>query len=345
MPPRTHNLQRFLRSIHRRLVLLRAAEAGAVGVAVASATALLLMPVLLWRGQDALGPALVMLGLGLSAGAAWGLARRPRLLDAAIEADNQLQLKDLLGTAWALYRRAEQAYDPFSAAVLASAEARCAQLSPAAVVLSRLGLRSWSGVGLSAALVLTVGLMYSTPDATSAQAVAHRPGTTAPDGREPSSRLLAADVSRPDLRRPPGRLMPGEDRTIGLGQPSGIEPGSAESPGDSGPGSADPHGTGGGAGWTRVSPGDSFALVPRGGTPSTTGGDGQSGGGIGPADSGDGAAQTGGTVSAAESPSRPVPLWRGADWPQVQKRAMEAVQRGAVPDAYRDLVRDYFQRD
>ena len=35
--------------------------------------------------------------------------------------------------------------------------------------------------------------------------------------------------------------------------------------------------------------------------------------------------------------------WSGSNWPAAQAAALNAIQDGRVPDAYRSIVRDYFQ--
>src|SRR5438067_3480147 len=92
-------------------------------------------------------------------GLAWGLVRRPGLIDAALLADSQLELSDLLATALATASSA----DPWSRAVVAMAEQRCRSLSPDAVVLRKLGGRARGGIGLAAALVLTLGVLSGVP--------------------------------------------------------------------------------------------------------------------------------------------------------------------------------------
>ena len=84
-------------------------------------------------------PLLACLMLGMLAGGAWGFLRRPTPLHSAMEADAQLRLSDLLGSAMLI--RASATSDPWSAAVLASADRRCADLQPSTVLLHRLGMR------------------------------------------------------------------------------------------------------------------------------------------------------------------------------------------------------------
>src|SRR5207248_4283620 len=89
------------------------------------------------------------------------LLRRPSIIDAAVEADRQLDLADLLATAWQLEKT--QNCESFETAVLLLANERAANLQPRSVVLHRLGLRAWSGIGLAGALVLTVAIFSANP--------------------------------------------------------------------------------------------------------------------------------------------------------------------------------------
>src|SRR5438105_13419042 len=93
------HLHRFVRSLHARFVLVRGAERVGACVLVASAAAIALVPIILWRGGAAPLPAVLMLlGFGLSIGILLGILRRPSRMDAAAEADRQLRLADLIGT-------------------------------------------------------------------------------------------------------------------------------------------------------------------------------------------------------------------------------------------------------
>src|SRR5688572_7579141 len=98
------NLARFVRGLHRRLIVLRLLECAAVGVACASALSIPLLPVFILRAKPALPVVAVLLPLGAVAGACWAALRRPRVLDAAGEADRQLGLADLFASAWLIAR-------------------------------------------------------------------------------------------------------------------------------------------------------------------------------------------------------------------------------------------------
>src|SRR5690349_5671815 len=131
MPATGASFHSFVRAVHRRFVFLHTLEGTGIGVLCGCAAALPLVLILLWRSQPELPLALSALGLGAWAGLMWGVTRRPTRLEAAMEADRQLGLADLLGTARMVAGRDA---DPWVGAVLAEADARCRQLAPAAVI-------------------------------------------------------------------------------------------------------------------------------------------------------------------------------------------------------------------
>src|SRR5262245_23701437 len=84
--------------MRRRWIVWRALEWAGICAFAAAVMGILLVPVLVWRGVDAIEPALMLLGIGAACGLLAGLTRRPTLLRTAIEADRQLGLADLLST-------------------------------------------------------------------------------------------------------------------------------------------------------------------------------------------------------------------------------------------------------
>ena len=127
-------------------MLVRIAESIAISTAVASAVGLAVLPVLWWRGQSSMPLALAMLGAGCCFGLILGISRKPSRLQAAIEADKQLGLNDLLGTVMLLTQ--SQSGLAWQATVAAIADDRCRSLNPSAVFVSRIDLRGWAGVGI-----------------------------------------------------------------------------------------------------------------------------------------------------------------------------------------------------
>lgn len=157
---------RFLHAVHRRHVLLRAVEHGGIGLLVGGFLALAVLltaavtagqPIPMWMMATAtLGGCL----LGMAAG--W--VRRPTMLDSAMQADRQLDMTDLLSTAWSL----RQADDPWARQVLVCADVRCRGMSPAAVLLGRWGKRGWGSITLISLLMLCASLLIEQSETTRA---------------------------------------------------------------------------------------------------------------------------------------------------------------------------------
>ena len=133
-------LDSFLRRLHRRWIVWRLLEHAGMGLIAGCALALMLGSILFYRGESVIALTGIALSLGAVIGLAIGAIRRPSLHDAAVEADRQLKLADLLGTALAVRRgrtsRTDSVDDEWSLTLLALAEARCAQVSPSATLSS-----------------------------------------------------------------------------------------------------------------------------------------------------------------------------------------------------------------
>src|SRR6476661_1546021 len=102
MSPASEHLDRFIGALHRRLLVVNLLERSGLGALAGSAVAALVIPLMLWRDDTAVAPAAGAVLLGAVAGVIRALLRRPTILDAAAEADRQLRLADLLGTAVAV---------------------------------------------------------------------------------------------------------------------------------------------------------------------------------------------------------------------------------------------------
>jgi hypothetical protein len=354
MPPPAPTLDGFLGAVHQRWVIVRGLERVGLCVLTACAVGAVLVPILMWRGRPALPVALVVLGLGAACGLVLAVARRPSRFDAAAEADRQLDLADLLTTALAAGAGTSGAADLWAGAVLAMADARCRALSPNDVVLHRLGVRAWGGIGVATGLVLTLGLMSTTPADTRADRAA-RPDPARRDAAvavDPSRDAPQHwTVSRPDAA-PAGADPAGERpfRDPGPADPASDDPGAgAPDGGGETTVASDPSGQGGGASRTPNGdtgpaarpPGSADAVADR--DPSHDAGR-ASAGGAGRASSGapDGPA---GSTAGADGSAPAVPPWSAPAWPADRAAAAEALRAGRVPDAYHDLVRDYFAAD
>src|SRR3954468_21674527 len=101
----THSsVGRFVRRVYRRLIVLRLLEWAGVGFAAGCGLALLMIPLLRRQMDSPLYLAGIVAGIGAVTGLMAAALRRPRVIEAAIEADRQLDLADLLATAWLLER-------------------------------------------------------------------------------------------------------------------------------------------------------------------------------------------------------------------------------------------------
>jgi len=337
------SLERFIRRVYRRLVLLRLVEWAGIGFAIACGVSLLCIIILRKDNQSPL----ILAAISASAGAAIGfigaLLRRPRIIDAAVEADRQLNLADLLATAWQLEKSPTS--ESFESAVLLIANERASTLQPRSVVLHRLGLRAWSGIGLAGALVLTVAIFSANPidsQASSSPLFAQNTAENHSTSHNPGANNSSI------AHRPPAIAQdhPGgdDDALPGAGKTQDVATNSAQAQNNTLQ-TSNPDGTGTG-------PGQS-ASKPEKSNPLTTGTNSSRANNIGTASSGvgistDNANSTSGNstaTSASSSTKAPnAPAWKSDSWPAAQQAADSAISSGQIPPAYHDLVREYFKR-
>lgn len=337
---------RFLRRVRRRFVILRVLERTGLGLLGGCGAALPLLGIVLWRGLPSLPIAAAALIGGGLAGALWGILTRPNTLAAAMEADRQLQWADLLSSAWMVATR--HPHDPYAAAVMRAADARCRAASPSSVLLNRLGARAWGGIGLAAALVVVLGLLPSVAISTRAGERAASPGALAALTHQetPSQASSLAQPRRTAREQDPEEL--GGTHVNGVEQPP-PQPRVANGVQDPPPENhlTERESTGQGSGTSR-SPdhpdGQPFqtpdatdaheatqSARPAGGVGRT------SGSGVRPRAAGE-------SAGLSAKSSQPPPPWRASGWPDDVRHALGAVESGRVPDAYRDMIRGYFER-
>ncbi|HYE17236.1 MAG TPA: hypothetical protein VEA69_02270 [Tepidisphaeraceae bacterium] len=373
VPPVPH-LERFISAVRRRMVILRVLERVGVCALVGSLICLAIMGLRLWTGRAIGGVPAILMGASVVLGVVWGLWMRPGRLRAAAEADRQLELNDLLASAVAtslgspIHAGAERtgfarsaAPDPsletsFIAVVLSMADAATANVRLSSLRLHRLGARSWGGIGLSVALVGVLALLGSDPPKSRADTNAVALGPTS--WQEQEDRRNADSATRlrsaPDLRRP--RTGTGRDEDPNTGQvdtdtqtTTDPTPGATDG-GNSQAGTSPSTGAGSATGTpTRPANPDqttatntSKPATPATGSHATTGA--TASGGTGSATTGQ-PTGAGGATGGASTGVRPAPPWRTAGWPDAKAAAQHAVAAGAIPDRYRDLVRDYFDRE
>lgn len=341
-----NQLDRFITAVHRRMILLRAAERLGLCLLGGCIVLFILMPILIWRSQGTTQLALVTLGTALFAGIAWALTSRPAKLAAAMEADRQLKLHDLLGTALLLQRTTSPG--EIEQTVIAQAQASCSEFSPATVVLHRLGARGWGGIGLAAALV--GGLYLMSPDTSRAQASASTSPKSWQETELENEKANATHlVATPDMRRQ--REGGGSDEDPLKSDPADPDQSTPAATAtntnqaahnDAG---ATQEGTGAGAAQSASKTNPAKTTDNTSGNSRTNSQGTQTAGGGGTAtENGNTTGKSGSTAAPVKS-HKPAPIWQSQSWPADQESARSAIRSGQVPDAYRELVRDYFERE
>ena len=337
------SLDRFVRRVYRRLVVLRLLEWAGMGFAAGCAVALVPIILLRNRAESGLSVAAIIMGIGATVGFLASLLRRPKIIDAAAEADRQLGLADLLATAWQLEKSPPK--ESFEDAVLLIANDRAAHLQPHSVILHRLGVRAWGGIGLAGALVLTVTIFTANPLDTEAssspffpQAGSNRTQqdmkTSRPGDLVSGRRPTAIAQDHPNGGDDP---LPGADKTTDTANASPGQNTNTQA--------TNPSGGGTGAGKSPTTPNRSNpAASGVNSSRTSTGGNAASGVGISTdnANTTSGNASSTSAGSASKSPS--APAWKGDSWPAAQQAADTAITTGQIPPAYHDLVREYFKR-
>ena len=335
----------FLRRVHRRFVMLRLAERAGLGLVGGCAVAVPLLLVVWWRGLPGAELAILILGFGIVAGLLWGLSDLPTHMNAAMEADRQLDLADLLSSAISIRDRRGQ--DGWAEAVIAAADARCRSMSAPSVILNCLGARSWGGIGLATALVLVLAMLptfatvsQANPNA-AGSSVSLLPGFDSPESQH--------EPGRTSDRRAPGQEAP-ED---GMANRIGSEPldqsqqtdAAAAHANNSGAAHADGGASGKGTGQSRSSAHDVGPASPRAGSQTISkSNSGRPSAGLGPATPGRSGRDESSADTAGSSPAPAVPPWQSSHWDADAQRANDAIRSGDVPDSYRDVIRGYFDQ-
>jgi hypothetical protein len=342
-------VDRFLRKLLRRKWGLRIAEGAGTGVAIAAAGGMALVAVIYPRHQSAEAAVEGLIVLGLAVGAAVGMARRPKTLLVATEADRQLHLPELLSSAAMLpVAGATDAVDRAMRQLLAERAAEQCGTKPARRIrLRRWGINRWTAIALAAGVALLLGTLTS-PHAPPAPAAddANRSVAVAGSDDAPLVTLEDSPASRHIEMNP--------DEPVNGGQPLGSFANVSEPPstppaggGDHSPpsptGEHSGNGNGSGSAHSTVDQSPAFTSPEISPLASSSGGSGVNGGGAGPAamaPSGHDAGAGGGAGRTVDSDH--APPWQSIGWAAEAEAARRQVDAGQIPAAYRDLVRDYF---
>ena len=319
-------------------MVLRVAESAGVGLLIAAAAMLILAPLRMYQGESAVMLVGVALPLGAIMGAIPAIAHRPSVMVALVEADRQLKLNDLLSTTWVA---APDDHSAFASAIRSMAESRTSGVCPSDVLLNRFGQRGWGIIGLSGALAVILAMISANPLTHQAVASNSMAANTAIIRPSPETRigLLMPDVRNGGRTASPDH--PGaKDSTLDPAQQTeqGTSRGGARDPNQT---LANPDGTGGGAGQSKSNP-TAADLAAAGAKSHASHPDGDVAGGGQP---GGGSGQSGrsGMSAGPSSGAAPAPPWRSETWPAARRQAESAIDAGAVPPEYHDLLREYYR--
>lgn len=341
---------RVVRAARRRWVAARAIEGVAAGAAVGAVAAAVVIGVLWWSGLPTLGATLSVLGVCGVCGGSLSLLRVPSMLQVSRRLDEQHHLHDLLSTAVALRQgeRVGGGHDPvMTAVVLAHAEAAARRIASEPLRVGRWTAKAYTTVVAASAMTITLSAVAS-PEARGVggrgASQSHAPvgavESAAPvhDDRfgegSVSSERGARRAAAPSRATDAGVLGKrfDADRSSGAREVVIAREDAGGFAGATEPGEAESHFRTPLAPHARATEGTS--LPP----PSGGGGDGLwPPGHADPTDS-----LPVGRVARQKFTPPHAPAWNRADWGVRRAAATEALERGEIAPAHRDVVRAYF---
>jgi len=343
MSPGASNFDRLLRHLHRRASFWRVTESTGAGIAIGAGLAgvVALVAMVMNARVDAYAIGICMIALGALMGFVRGVSTRLTPQRVAMEADRQLKLSDLLATALA-YRESNE---PWKRLVVAQAEREARGIGAGDIILRRLGARAWGGIGVTTAIAVVLVVMAAEP----LRVTAGRPSATDSVNiatRTGSTELQAAGASASPVKQ---TVRPGASRDASQ-WPSVVDPSENASTGSRVQGATASDGTGGGL--AAQKPGET---VEQSSTISNVSRDPQTpltdrGAKV---QAGDGRAAAGALGGNDEAVGGSVQgQGRSMHGSDVQMNGPShgtfgtesRVNVQAVPDAYRDVVRAYFDR-
>src|SRR5450432_2221370 len=320
-------LEEFIQRVQRRWIAWRIAEFAAIGAAIAAGIGFFIVAILMWQSQAAIIPAMILLCIGAAAGAIWALIHRPTFLQTAIEADKQLNLHDLLSTAI----RIETSDEAFASVVIAQAEKTCRGISPNELILRRMGSRAWGGIGIFAALLLTLAMMSGQPivsEAKSAIEMQQAKNTSVENKTEQASAKFAeSQIQNNKIKE--------EQTRSDFGNSSSANHRSAnDAVKNNSAGSTAARSNDARAESLEKIAGKNVTSENSQGMPSAGNGNES----LNPMKSDALIASPGASAGLSKS----IPPWQAGNWSADRAAAERDIQANKIPDAYRDLVRDYF---
>lgn len=336
MDPRDSDpLHRLIAAARRKWIAVRAAEHAAGGAAAGSILAAVAVAVLWWEGRPSLTVATAIVGVSAGVGAAGSLLRRPGRVATARRLDDQHRLHDLLSTTLSLDDRADPAMAATLRALAAAAATRVAAGEPLRV--ARWGGRSYAAAAMAASLAIAFSAVASQDSPAGRTQVRNSPlvtnqqATGAPSASGGArDQAVAREVARSPQASAEAEAADPIEQTVGRG------------------GERDTRGPASGAGvatsnersaMTAAAAAAGVDRMPEAGEERSPGGSGTPAAGR----SAD-ANPVRGTADRPPLPSSSPPI-AAPIAPTDRAAAERAIRGGAVPDAYRDLVKSYFSRD
>jgi hypothetical protein len=331
----SRSVDRFVDAVYRRWLIVHLFEQLGRGLLVGSLLALGLLPVAIWQAIPTVPILIFSAVFSLFLGLILALYRKPNRLAAAVEADRQLHLDDLLTSA---IFPSDHADTDFRTMVQSIADARCSRHSPSEVLLRRFGIRSWSGIALAMCIAATLAVIPLQPSRTQAVDANVSVLSESPSGLTPSSRadrVMVSVVNDPMSDGASSGSMTTEKprtRAAGDGQPT-------ESSGTKAAGNT--AGTGGGNAQSNSAPTHD---LPSGQSPgrSTSPAGIAAGGGATSNQQGAQGDSSNGVAGASTKSPHAVPGWTGGATPNSQNSGESTNDR--IPPEDRDLVRDFFRK-
>jgi hypothetical protein len=189
----------FVSAVHRRMVMIGTLEKFGVGVLVGSLMAALLVPLASWQALPTFPILLCSALVALLTGSVLTALRWPTRQSAAVEADRQLKLDDLLSSVVVEVEvETNNLQDGFARAVMVMANARCAAHSPSEVIFRRFGMGSWGAIGL--AMSVAIALAVVPLSETKSQAIDRNIDVLSSDSNDGPGVIPSTDPARATLQ-------------------------------------------------------------------------------------------------------------------------------------------------
>ena len=325
--------QTFIIRAHRRRTAWRIAEHATIGLLASSVVASIIVAIAWWRAIDAIAPVIAIMLIGIVAGIVASFWRQRNLLDTASLIEMQLGTPELISSAILTSQT------DFAPSLHAMADARVAGVSLSSLVLRRLKLQAFLGAGFTSVCVLLLAMMAALPNAerTAVASDSHSSVDRWIADRAPSntsaSQLDPSGPTRPNQPDPDSRDASRSDaaQSTGTDAPRNAKSNTAANGSGSGTGRSNDA-----TGRLAPEPKHVNATADDSGTLTASG--------MGTASS---SPATGENASGNVNGSRLTQLiapWQSSAWLADRDAALQAVQNGTVPDSYRLLVQDYFDR-